>query len=387
MPHLKRVKIRKSDKKKPWLCDDAFLSKLREKNKLYACHLREKDGLSPTDSDRMRELTRRDLKRSFFARRLSEAGKNSKAAWRVLHDFIGKPGKSDAPCRTFVNNGRSVVGDPEVAESFCHFFSNIGPDLAEKVRVPAGGSFGDYLGPGSRGSVFMGPTSPKEVERICLDLDPSKGPGHDDFSPSVVRSVAAEISVPLSRLINVCLEVGHFPSFLKVARITPVFKAGDPTQFGNYRPISVLSVFSKVFERVIQVRFVSFFEKQGHILGSQYGFRRGHSTNMAIMDMVEKIRKAWEKGEQCPGIFIDFKKAFDTVDHSILVSKLEHLGVRGPSLELIKSYFRNRRQYVVFNGAESSQHEITVGVPQGSILGPLFFLLYIMTYLDTWKKF
>ena len=83
------------------------------------------------------------------------------------------------------------------------------------------------------------------------------------------------------------------------------------------------------------------------LLGSQYGFRRGHSTNMAIMDMVKNIRKAWEKGEQCPGVFIDFKKAFDTVDHSILVSKLEHLGVRGPSLELIRSYFRNRRQYVV----------------------------------------
>jgi len=251
----------------------------------------------------MRELTkevislRRDLKRSFFARRLSEAGKNSKAAWRVLHDLIGKPGKSDTPCRTFVNNGRGVVGDSEVAESFCHFFSNIGPDLARKVRAPAGGSFQGYLGPSSWESVFMAPTSPKEVERICLDLVPSKGLGHDNFSPSIIRSVAAEVSVPLLRLINICLEVGHFPDFLKVARITPVLKAGDPTQFGNYRPISVLSVFSKVFERVIQVTFVSFFEKQGHILGSQYGFRRGHSTNMAIMD----------KGEQCPGIFIDFR--------------------------------------------------------------------------------
>ena len=115
---------------------------------------------------------------------------------------------------------------------------------------------------------------------------------------------------------------------MRWARITPVLKAGDPTQFGNYWPISALSVFSKVFERVIQRRFEGFFEKQGHILGSQYGFRRGHSTNMAIMDMVENIRNAWEKGEQCLGIFIDFKKAFDTVDHSILISKLEH-GCKG----------------------------------------------------------
>ena len=205
----------------------------------------------------------------------------------------------------------------------------------------------------------------------------SKGPGHDDFSPSVLHWVSREISAPLSGLINACLGAGFFPDFLKVARITPIFKSGDPTQFGNYRPISVLSVFSKIFERVIQGRLLSFLNKQGHILSSQYGFRRGHSTYMAILDMVENIRNAWENGEHCLGIFIDFKKAFDTVDHSILLGKLYHLGIRGTPWELIRSYFSNRRQYVVFNGAESSQQEITIGVPQGSILGPLFFLLYI----------
>ena len=98
---------------------------------------------------------------------------------------------------------------------------------------------------------------------------------------------------------------------------------------------------------------------------------------MAIMDMVENIRSAWEKGEHCLGLFIDFKKAFDTVDHHILASKLEHIGIRGTPLELIKSYLRNRTQYVVFNGSGSAQKNISVGVPQGSILGPLFFLVYI----------
>ena len=208
-------------------------------------------------------------------------------------------------------------------------------------------------------------------------LDGSKGTGHDGVSPSVLRFVSKEVSAPLSRLINACLEVGHFPDFLKLARVTPVFKAGDPTEFGNYRPISVLSVFSKIFERVIQGRLLGFLNRQGSILGTQYGFRRGHSTYMAILDMVENIRKAWENGEHCLGIFIDFKKAFDTVDHQILLGKMEHLGIRGVPLELIRSYLTNRKQYVAYNGMESSQWGITVGVPQGSILGPLFFLLYI----------
>ena len=149
--------------------------------------------------------------------------------------------------------------------------------------------------------------------------------------------VSEEVSGPLSRLVNACLDAGHFPGFLKVARVTPVFKDGDPAQFGNYRPISVLSVISKVFERAIQVRLLSFLKRQGSILATQYGFRRGHSTYMAILDMVESVRKAWDDGEHCLGVFIDFRKAFDTVDHSILLVKLGHLGIRGLTLELSKS--------------------------------------------------
>ena len=193
----------------------------------------------------------------------------------------------------------------------------------------------------------------------------------------MIKDAASEISIPLSRLINICLEVGHYPDFMKVARVTPVFKTDDPSQFCNYRPISVLSVFSKIFERVIQGRLLSFLGKSDQLLTSQYGFRRGHSTDMAVLDMVENIRSAWERADSCLGICIDFKKAFDTVDHSVLFSKMEHMGIRGAPLELMRSYLSNRKQYVVFNWAESIQEQVSLGVPQGSILGPLFFLLYI----------
>ena len=196
-------------------------------------------------------------------------------------------------------------------------------------------------------SAYFVPTTPAEIETICQALDCSKGPGHDGIAPAVLSYAATEVSGLLSRLVNACLQAGHFPDFLKVARVTPVFKDGDPTQLGNYRPISVLSALSKVFERVIQTRLLGFLGRRGSILASQYGFRRGHSTFMAIMDMVENIRQAWESGRHCLGVFIDFRKAFDTVDHSILIDKLEHLGVRGLPLELIRSYLTNRKQYVV----------------------------------------
>ena len=291
--------------------------------------------------------------------------------------FIGVGSKSGVSCRTFDQGGTPVTGDQAIADSFCAYYGNVATGLASKLRAPTLGSFRDYLGPPAQGSIFMLPTDPKEVESICLGLDPLKGPGHDGIAPSVVWCAASAVSVPLSGLINACIESGHFPDFMKVARVTPVFKADDPTQFGNYRPISVLPVFSKVFERIIQDRVLRYLKREGLFIPSQYGFRRGHSTDMAILDMVENIRAAWEKGESCLGIFIDFRKAFDTVDHGILLAKLEHIGIRGAPLELFRSYLNSRRQYVVFNGAESVQDDVSLGVPQGSILGPLLFLLYI----------
>ena len=170
------------------------------------------------------------------------------------------------------------------------FFTEIGPHLAKHVRAPPSGSFMDYLGARSGPSVFLWPTSPQEIVSICQGLDISKGPGHDNISPLVLRFVSSEIAMPLSGMINACLKAGHFPDFLKVARVTPIFKGGDPTQFGDYRPISVLSAISKIFEKVIQVRLLSFFSRQSSILAGQHGFCRGHYTYMAILDMVERIR-------------------------------------------------------------------------------------------------
>ena len=192
------------------------------------------------------------------------------------------------------------------------------------------------------------------IEELCQNLDSTKGPGHDDIAPCIVKSVSHEISKPLSQIINTCIEAGHYPDSWKIARVSPVFKQGDPTSFSNYRPISVLSVFSEIFEKIIQKRILSYLHKQSSVLGTQYGFRQGHSTYMAIMDMVENVREAWEKDEHCLGIFIDFKKAFDTVDFSILFAKLENLGIRGLPLKLIKSYFSKRKQYVIFKGVEST---------------------------------
>ena len=193
----------------------------------------------------------------------------------------------------------------------------------------------------------------------------------------MIKAVAGELASPLSQLLNLCMREGHYPGSFKVARVVPVFKAEDPTQFSNYRPVSVLPVLSQVFERVLYARLTKFLDQHEVIIPGQYGFRTGHSTAMAISDMVEKVRAAWNGKEVALGVFIDLKKAFDTVDHEILLQKMGHYGIRGVANKLIKSYLSDRTQYVCYGGYESEKGVVECGVPQGSVLGPLFFLLYV----------
>ena len=152
-----------------------------------------------------------------------------------------------------------------------------------------------------------------------------------------------------------------------------MFKSGNRKEFSNYRPVSILPQFSKILEKLFYNRLVSFIEKQKLFFCHQYGFRKKCSTEYAVGDMVELISDAIDKNEYSIGLFIDLKKAFDTIDHYILQDKL----YMGSALNWVKSFLSNRKQYVELNGQKSNQLLITCGVPQGSILGPLPFILYI----------
>ena len=176
---------------------------------------------------------------------------------------------------------------------------------------------------------------------------------------------------------NLSITQGIFPKQLKLAKVIPLFKSGDPMTFSNYRPVSVLPLFSKILENLMFTRLLSFINKYRLLYSNQFGFRRGHSPDLALICLVDKISNALENGEYVLGLFLDFSKAFDTVNHDILFTKLEYLGIRDISLQWFKSYLSDREQYVVYNECNSTRQLITCGVPQGSILGPLLFLLYI----------
>ena len=195
-------------------------------------------------------------------------------------------------CRFFEENGRGITEGKDIANGFCNFYCKVGPDLAGKIPAVQDRDFKSYLGEKVKEDLIWRPTTPAEIEHLCRGLESGKGMGWDGVSPKVIKAVATELAGSLSRLYNCCMREGYYPPCFKVARVVPIFKAEDQTKYSNYRPVSVLPVLSQIFERVLKARLVEFIDKHKVIIPGQYGFRSGHSTAMAILDMVEKVRSA-----------------------------------------------------------------------------------------------
>ena len=206
---------------------------------------------------------------------------------------------------------------------------------------------------------------------------------HDSIGNLIVKNVAHIVSRPLADIFNLSLSTGSVPEQLKVAKVIPIYKKENVEIFSNYRPVSVLPCFSKILERLVFNRCMDYIDKNNSLNEKQFGFRPNHSTYMATIELVDKIANAVERNETTVGIFLDLSKAFDTINHDILLYKLEHYGFRGVALDWFKSYLSNRKQFVHYQMHDSNHKIINCGVPQGSILGPLLFILYCKYYFFT----
>ena len=225
-------------------------------------------------------------------------------------------------------------------------------------------------------SFFLRPTEESEVKKIIAELKDG-APGKDGIMSKCLKCISDHVAIHLTRLINLYFSQGIFPNELKVALVSPLYKAKDPMIFSNYRPIPLLPLFSKILEKLMYNRLLSFLNKCKIMNKNQFGFRNNHFTSMALLIMLENIRNALDNGECAIGIFLDFKKAFGTVNHDILLNKLYNYGIRGIALKWFKSYLSNQYHIVKYNNHESDRLKILCGVPQGSILGLLLFLVYI----------
>jgi len=319
----------------------------------------------------------REAKKQFYEKQFNKFKNDIKNTWITIKDIINRNKNNQTTPVLFNINNCNITNKQEIANEFNKFFINIGPQLASQIPEIQNKSFTTYLNNPFNENLTFTPISADQIIKIITGLNNKTTSGFDRISTKLLKDIKIELSEPLKLIINQSLKAGIFPQKLKIAKVIPVYKREDERLLTNYRPISLLPSISKVFEKIIFNQLHTHFKYKQLYFSSQYGFRELHSTELATLEIADKITFEMDKGKLPISIFIDLSKAFDTIDHKILLHKLEYYGIRGCALSLLESYLTNRQQYVEFNGILSEKLSIKTGVPQGSVLGPLLFIIYI----------
>ena len=370
---------RKRWRDKPWLTKALKIS-IKHKNKLYKEYILHPNGLHKTKYNVYKNCLRKCLleaEKNYY-NDLFENNKDSVFnLWKTLNPIIN-PRKTTT--RTVINKlvytGKRITNKQEISDAMNTHFCDIGVRLQSELP-DYGNRFLEYLPPRTSDSFYLAPTCKEDVLCEIKKMKPMKAPGHDSIGTKIIHLCPDIFAENLSKIFNNAILQGVYPDAMKIAKVIALFKGGIQSNPNNYRPISLLSHFDKIFEKNLCKRLVAFLEQKQILFCHQYGFRKLYSTAMALIEITDNIKRLLDERNYVIGIFIDFKKAFDTVDQEIMLRKLDCYGIRGHANMFFRSYLINRRQFTVANGVQSDIGLVKCGVPQGSVLGPLFFLLYI----------
>ena len=267
-----------------------------------------------------------------------------------------------------------------VSEQFNKYFVTVAQDLVHDIGETAN-KFQDYLKNPNEHSMFLKEVEPAEIKKIIINLDIKGASDIFDITPKLLKAASDKLIEPLTFLFNETIKKGLIPQKLKMAVVYPIHKKESKIKVSNYRPISILPLVSKIFEKPIHERLMDFFNKHDIIYKHQFGFQRGKSTEHAFLDLLYNIVSALETKDKVCSIFLDFAKAFNTVNHDMLLSKLEYYGMRGSPLKLMNSYLSGRTQCVKIGGSTSEHLNMWSSTGKCSGVITFFGLYYLYTQI------
>ena len=378
----------KNKPRQPW-ATQALLKLVAEKTRVYKRYSAERDDRElyksfKETSNRVKRETRK-CKQNYYSKLLNENESEPRKYWEVINNVRGV-GKTNSINKITINNTTlSLPQDTlEIANSFNEYFSEVPHKLLKKIEATEfqGNHGGNGISQNDnvkkcKDKIANFKLTTEDVEKAITKLKCKKSTGYDGVSSQIVKNHPKFFAGILTPLCNVSLMEGIFPEKLKPSIIIPILKSGDPEDITNYRPISLLSVFSKIFELCVKEKFVNYLEHIKFLSPSQFGFTKGRSTDTALFTHINDITRNVENNRATVGVYLDLAKAFDTVSHKRLLQKLKQAGVEGPLHLWFASYLTSRMHRVKIGEIYSEEKLVEFGVPQGSVLGPILFNFYI----------